>query len=338
MAYAKALKKRWKLFTLWLFLLSTALILAVLAGFWVGSTGLQVFNPLDCLAGRCSLVALLRVWRTLAAAAVGGLLAGAGCLIQSATGNVLAEPSLLGLSSTALLAVGLLVLFNPLALYMPLLLSLVAFAGALLGYTLTLLVSEAAGGGGSTLILAGVAVTAFTTGVAELVCFIVQTRSHEPLLMLLLGSFSYTSLHDALTCCLCLAVAVPACFALFKPLNALAYGDEYAHQLGYSPTLIRRVSSALAALMVGVTVACAGIIGFVGLVSPNMARSLVASSDIRMVLPVSMLIGSLVTLLADISTRLASAVLMTGELPVGVLTALLGGPFFAYLLISRRGA
>ncbi len=302
-----------------------------------GSTGFHPLGALRCFCGSCSLILWLRLLRTLQAIVVGCLLAVAGCILQSVTGNVLAEPSILGLSSTGLLAVGLAVLASPLLVYNVYLLSLVSFAGCLLGYALTLLVAEAAGGGQSSLILAGIAVTAFTTGVAEVVGFMVQYRLREPFFMLLLGSYAYTSLSDLV------ASSVMACILalvlpwLVKPLNALQYGDEYAYQLGYSPRLVRRVAASLAALAVGVTVASSGIIGFIGLIAPNIARSLTGSGDNRRLLPVSILVGGALSCSADIACRFISAVTPYGELPVGVLTAVIGGVFFAYLLVRQYG-
>ncbi len=276
----------------------------------------------------------IRFPRTLVALLAGAGLGVAGVLIQAITRNPLAEPFLLGLSSTSLTVVGASILIVPGLLYVRAYMVLVAFLGALLGFFLTMSLSELAGGSALTLILAGIAVSSAFSGLAHIIAFLVQVKFNTPFLILLLGSFSNVLKSDILPMIISLLIGFTASIILSKALNAILYGDEYASQLGYNPRHIRRLSALFSALLTGVTVAIAGIIGFVGLVVPHIARFLVGS-DHRVVVPLSAVIGGLVLLLADIIARILSYSTGISGIPVGAITSMIGAPFFAYLLVKR---
>ncbi len=298
------------------------------------STGSSGCTPLDALGSpACARVVELRAVRLVAAASAGALLAASGALLQAATRNVLAEPFILGVSSGALAAVAAAHLaLGPGAAYYAS--APAALAGALAAFAATACVARAAGGTATALVLAGVGVTALLTGVAELELFILQSRYGFPYTLLLLGTAAYAGPDDAALLAAAAATAAPALLALSRRLDALVLGDDYAAQLGVDPARVRALASALAALYASLTVASLGVVGFVGLVAPNLARTLVGGAHARAA-PAALLLGSLLTASADAAARLTSAALALGELPLGLYTGLIGGLFLAYLVASR---
>ncbi len=276
----------------------------------------------------------LRLPRTLAAMFIGVLLAISGVLIQSVTRNSLAEPFLLGLSSGALTFMALAIIIVPSIALSLHYVSVISFIGALIAFTLTLTLSEAIGGSATSLILAGLAVTAGFSGLSSFLAFIVQSKLNMPFLILLLGSLSQILRGHVVMLALVSIAGFTLALIMAKRLNAIIYGDEHALQLGYNPKTVRIFASMLAALLTSVSVAIAGIIGFIGLIVPHMSR-LIIGSDNRYVVPLSALLGALVLCVSDIFVRIASEGLAIGEIPVGAVTSVLGAPFFAYLLLTK---
>ncbi len=281
----------------------------------------------------CSSVLGLRAVRLAVAAFTGALLAVSGSLLQAVTRNVLADPYILGISSGALASVAATYLLLPLSSITPALLSATAFLGGFTAYTVVALVAEAAGGSASALVLAGVAVTAVLSGVAEALLTLLQVSRGFPFLTLLLGTAAYSSLWDAVTLALAASTVPLAAAMLAKPLNTLLLGDEYAHQLGYNPRRVRAISATLAALYASLTVSAVGVVGFVGLIAPNTAR-MVVGGDHRYSIPVAAVLGSTITLAADLAARMVASTAF-GELPLGMYTSVAGGVFLAYLVASR---
>ena len=276
----------------------------------------------------------IRLPRTIVAVLAGAGLGIAGTLIQAITRNPLAEPFLLGLSSTSLTIVGAAILLIPGLLYAREYIVFAAFLGAFLGFFITITLSELAGGTALTLILAGIAVSSAFGGLSHIIAFLVQVKFNMPFLILLLGSFSNVLRNDISPIAASLIIGFILSMIISKSLNALLYGDEYASQLGYNPRLTRRVAATISALLTGVTVAIAGIIGFIGLVVPHIARFLVGS-DHRAVIPLSASIGGLLLLSSDIVARILSYYTGISGIPVGAITSIIGAPFFAYLLVKR---
>ena len=328
------------------FITSLMVALAVLAAslvlsLSVGSTSYGFVDVIRTVAWRMGiqvqpsnpLILELRLTRGAVAVLSGACLGVAGVLVQSITRNPLAEPFLLGLSSTALTFVSITALTTPFILASRYSLAAVAFVGALVGFTLTLTLSELAGGSPLALILAGVAVSSVFLGLSQVLAFLVQSKLNMPFMILLMGTFSVSLKPDITPLAATFALGLVASMAMAKPLNALLYGDEYAAQLGYSPKLVRRFSSLVASFLTGTTVAIAGIIGFVGLVTPHLARMMVGG-DNRTVIPLAAIIGGSLLVLSDTAVRLISSQGI-GELPVGAITSIIGAPFFAYLLAKR---
>ncbi|WP_368389732.1 FecCD family ABC transporter permease [Marinobacter sp. SS5-14b] len=274
-----------------------------------------------------TLVLELRLPRTLSAFATGGLLAVAGALMQVLLRNPLADPYVLGLSGGA--AVG--ALLAMLAGLGGVIVSGSAFAGAMLA---TLMVFGLAHGTGSwtpsRLLLTGVVVAAGWGAVITLMLAISPARELPGMLYWLMGDVSYArapwpGLGLLLVVCV---VVVP----LGRSLNVLARGPMQAAALGISVRPLEWLIYVLASLLTATAVTMAGSIGFVGLVIPHMLR-LVLGNDQRLILPACALAGGTLLVLAD---TLARVVIAPEQLPVGVITALLGVPTFLYLLYRSR--
>jgi iron complex transport system permease protein len=269
----------------------------------------------------------LRLPRTLAAFGTGGLLAVAGALMQVLLRNPLADPYVLGLSGGA--AVGAL-----LAMLMgmgTLIISGSAFAGAMLA---TVLVFGLAHGTGSwtpsRLLLTGVVVAAGWGAVITLMLAITPSYKLPGMLYWLMGDVSYA--RSPWPAVVVLAVSVVLIMPLARNLNVLARGAMQAAALGVSVRPLEWTIYVLASLLTATAVTTAGSIGFVGLIVPHMLR-LILGNDQRIILPASALAGGTLLVLAD---TLARTVVAPEQLPVGVITALLGVPTFLYLLHRSR--
>ncbi|MAB51858.1 MULTISPECIES: FecCD family ABC transporter permease [Marinobacter] len=315
-----------------LVLLALASLAAMMLSVGVGSVSVAPGDVVAVILGEGSnlqqtLVLELRLPRTLSAFATGGLLAVAGALMQVLLRNPLADPYVLGLSGGA--AVG--ALFAMLAGLGGLMISGSAFAGALLA---TLMVFGLAHGTGSwtpsRLLLTGVVVAAGWGAVITLMLAISPAQRLPGMLYWLMGDVSYArSPWPALVflVLVCLLV-VP----LGRSLNVLARGPMQAAALGVAVRPLEWTIYILASLLTATAVTMAGSIGFVGLVVPHMLR-LVLGNDQRLILPACALAGGTLLVLAD---TLARVVIAPEQLPVGVITALLGVPTFLYLLYRSR--
>ncbi|MGM0570455.1 FecCD family ABC transporter permease [Marinobacter sp.] len=298
----------------------------------VGSAGLSLSDTLAALTGSGSelnrtLILELRLPRTLAAFATGGLLAVAGALMQVLLRNPLADPYVLGLSGGA--AVG--ALLSMLAGLAGALVTASAFGGALLS---TLMVFGLAHGTGSwtptRLLLTGVVVAAGWGAIITLMLAVAPTRELPGMLYWLMGDVAYAG-----TPWPAFALLVLACLLVLpagRSLNVLARGPLQAAALGVNVRPMEWSIYIGASLLTATAVTTAGSIGFVGLVVPHMLR-LVLGNDQRVTLPACALGGGTLLVLAD---TLARVVIAPEQLPVGVITALLGVPTFLYLLYRSR--
>lgn len=268
----------------------------------------------------------LRLPRVLVAAIVGGGLALCGAVMQALTRNPLADPYLLGLSSGASTG-AVLVLVLGAAVALP----VAAFGGAMLALGLTLAISRASrSSSATTTILAGLAVSAVLGALTSLVIFwSATTDSYREILSWLLGSVSGADWADvALAGIVTIICAIPL-LGSARLLDSFVLGDSAASALGIPVERVRLVLFACTALLTGALVAVSGAIGFVGLILPHATRALVGMRH-RVLLPVSFLMGALFLLWAD---TIARTVFDPRELPVGIVTALIGGPLFVVLLL-----
>jgi iron complex transport system permease protein len=314
-----------RLLFIWAGLFGLAFLLALA----MGSGDIQwsaLFSAEDSLSK--SLFWTLRFPRAVSAAAVGSGLALVGAVLQSSLRNPLADPFLLGVSSAA--AVGAVV---ALASGFPELRFGFSIACALL--CLFFLDRVAYRGGvfsTHSLLLAGVAVTYLLSALTGVVVVLADPTKTRGLLFWLMGGFS--SLDPVSTALCAVAVGASAVYLtiIHAQLDTLALGDESAHILGLRPDRLRRILFFVCALVVGLTVATAGGIGFVGILVPHIARLFCGVSH-RVLLPLCVFGGGALTLLADTFAR---TVISPREIPVGLITALLGAPFFLRQL--RRGS
>jgi iron complex transport system permease protein len=324
-----------------------ALAVAVLLSLSVGATGVSlaalprvlvalVTGASDPATAREQLVLLeIRLPRLLLGAFVGSALALSGAMMQGMFRNPLADPGLIGVSSgAALAAVATIAASNGLALPLvralgPYLLPIAAFGGGILATAV--LVAVAARHGElavGTLLLAGVALAALAGSLTGLIAYASDDRELRDLTLWMLGSLSGASWPKALAVApfaLGLALAVPR---LVRGLNGLVLGEAEAFHLGIDVNRMKRLAIVATAAATGAAVAVSGIVGFVGIIVPHFVR-LLAGPDHRIVLPGSALLGATLVLSADVLARM---LVRPAELPLGVVTALLGAPLFLHLV------
>lgn len=279
------------------------------------------------------IVLQLRVPRLLLGLTVGAALAAAGVVFQAILRNPLADPYLLGLSGGASLGASAVLLGAGAWSHTPLL-PLAAFLGALAALlAVTRIADLSRAPGPTTLILAGVMVSAFCWAMVMFLSAVSSSARVHGALLWLMGSLA--SPPPAFLPLLLGLTAGAVLFLSFSghTLNALSMGDEVAAHLGVDTKRAGRMYLVTAALLTGLAVASCGLIGFVGLVVPHAVRSL-AGADHRLLLPAASLAGAASLVLADTGSRMIHP---PAEIPVGVVTALVGAPFFLLLLIGRRG-
>ena len=284
-------------------------------------------SPLSRL--RDGIVWELRLPRVLTAACVGAGLAICGAVMQALTRNPLADPYLLGLSSGASLGAVAVLLLG-----VSVLLPVAAFFGALAALVLTLLLASAMGRITPTrTVLAGLAVSSLASAITSFVIFWSATGdSYREILSWLLGSLSGARWPAVVIAATAVVVVGLPLLAGGRVLDAFAFGDTSAAALGIDVQRTRWLMLGATALLTGALVAVSGSIGFVGLILPHAVR-LVFGPGHRALLPLSALVGAIFLVWAD---TLARTLFDPRELPVGIVTAMVGAPVFAALLLRRR--
>ena len=321
-----------------LLVLAALLVVAVLGSALVGSQHIDLrhalFGPAD---GNVDAVILfrIRVPRALLAAVVGGALAAAGTVLQALLRNPLAEPHLLGVSGgaafggvVALIAVGWS------GVVPALLVPAGAFAGALAAMLLVYRLGTVQGRlQPYTFLLAGVVCNAFTGALIMALNAMADFFQAHGILFWLMGSLQTQSYALVVASAAYLALGVVWLLRHARAFNVLSLGEESAAQLGVHVGRTRRVAFGVSSLLVGAAVSVSGMIGFVGLIVPHVTRLLIGA-DYRLLLPASVLVGGIFLVVADTVARSAFG---ATEIPVGVVTALCGGPFFISLLRREGG-
>ncbi|MEW2408547.1 FecCD family ABC transporter permease [Streptomyces griseoviridis] len=273
----------------------------------------------------------LRMPRTLLAAVCGAGLAVCGAVMQSLLRNPLADPFVLGVSSgasTGAVAVVVLGVGGG-----AISLSVGAFLGALLSFGLVLLLSHILGGSTDRVVLSGVAaMQLFSALTSFTVLTSADAETTRGVLFWLLGSLTGADWGQVALCAAVLAVALAVCLGHARTLDAFAFGAEAAAGLGVHVARTRLVLLSVTALLTAVLVSCAGAIGFVGLVLPHATRALTGSGHARL-LPVTALTGAVFLVWVDTAAR---TVLDPQEVPVGVVTSLIGVPAFVAVLYRGR--
>jgi len=330
-------------------ILSTALGLILVAAVIVSAiTGQLTISPSDVVGSLLKWMGIANSWapadpviestlqvvrfpRIVMALAVGAALAVAGALMQAVFGNPLAEPGVVGVSSGAALGASTAIVFGISASGGGV--ALLAFLG---GLGATLLVYAVARAGGRTevvtLLLTGIAINAFAQAGLAFVLFLADTASREQIVFWQLGSLAGSLWSEVVVVLPVLVIGTVLALMMSRQLDLLALGERNARHLGVDVERLRIVAIVLVALLTGVAVAFAGIIAFVGLVVPHIIRMALGPAH-RGLLLASAVGGGALLAVADLLTR----TLVSGaDLPIGMLTALVGGPFFFGLLYQQR--
>ena len=275
-----------------------------------------------------------RLPRTLAGACVGALFAAAGVVFQGLLRNPLATPFTLGVSTGAALGAVLAITFNwSLSLLGISAVPVAAFAGSLVAVGIVYALAQAKHRGLSTtvLLLAGVTMNAFFSAMILFVQYFASFADTYRTLRWLMGDLDVSSYQPILAALPTMAVAFAIFGWLARPLNLLSLGGDSAESRGLDVTRAQRAAFLSASLATGAAVSIGGPIGFVGIIIPHLVRLLVGP-DHRLVLPASALFGAAFLVGCDLVAR---TILAPVELPVGIITALIGGPFFLWLLIRK---
>jgi len=316
---------------------------AMLVSALVGSADLNPLATISALLDRLPFIRLpgsmspldravlfeIRLPRIVLCALVGGLLSIAGAGYQGVFRNPLVDSGMLGASAGAGLGATLAIVY--LGGAGPSAVPVAAFAGSVGGVAVAYLTGAAGGRGTATLLLAGVAVGMFLTALQT---FVLQ-RSAQDLQAVyswLLGSLSGATWQQCAEILPYSAVSITVVLLHGRHLDVLSVGDEEARALGMHPGRVRLIVVAACALAAASAVAVSGLIGFVGIIVPHVVRRL-AGTSYRLVLPLSLLAGAGFLVLAD---TLARTVLSPAELPIGVVTALIGSPVFIWILHTTR--
>ncbi len=317
-----------------LLLLLLLTLLSVVLGVWAGSSQVNLPAVLGELlrGGQASpqarIFLYIRLPRVCASLLSGAALAVAGLLIQAVLSNPLAAPNVIGVNAGAGFCTFLAMALFPGSISAG---ALGAFFGALGATLLVYAVAAAAGAGKLTIILAGVAVSSiFTAGLNTVKTFFPETLYNGS--TFLMGGFSGVSMRDITPAWAGILLGLLGAMLLPRQLDLLALGEETARSLGQPVGLVRFLAILAACVLAGCAVSFSGLIGFVGLIVPHMARRLFGSAH-RFLLPAGCLLGACLVTLCDLLSRVLFA---PYEVPVGILLSFVGGPFFLFLILKRR--
>jgi len=330
----------------WLAAAIVCLIAAAFLGLFIGSVAISPGQIVRRIVGLLpfvrdtstlspqqeAILMQLRLPRVVLAAVVGGTLSISGAAYQGAFRNPLADPYLLGAAAGAGLGATIVIAYTSAGAgsdVMP----IAAFAGALVAVALAYAVGRAANTGrtATSLVLAGIAVASFLTSIQT---YLQQRRSQtlREVYGWILGRLSTVGWSDVLLVLPYIGVGVLVILTHRRLLDVLALGDEEASGVGVRANRIRLIVVTAASLATAAAVAVSGLIGFVGLIVPHVVR-LAAGNSYRVVLPLSLLFGAAFLILADLAGR---TLISPAELPIGVVTAAIGAPFFAFVLRASR--
>ncbi|MGD6934160.1 MAG: FecCD family ABC transporter permease [Candidatus Bathyarchaeia archaeon] len=337
--------RRWQV---WLFLLVLFLIIVILVSLNIGSSFISFENIFKIFFNKLtfsnpsyfqvsdvetSLVLDVRLPRILCACLVGAALSIAGAVYQGLFRNPLADPYTIGASAGAALgataSIVLGISFTVLGIST---LPIFAFIGCISAVLLVYVISKV----GTkvpvqTLLLSGIAVSIFLSAVVSYLQYISPDKLHQSQFWLL-GSFSYTEWNDIWSVLLFIGGGAVAVYLYSRDLNLLALGEDEARHLGVDLERVKKILLVSSAFITAAAVSISGLIAFIGLIIPHLTR-LMVGPDHRVLIPASMLMGSAFLILCDSAARVLVA---PAELPVGIITALCGGPFFLYLMRRKK--
>lgn len=313
-------------------ILAAGIVVMFLLAIAIGSSRIPISEVVDVFFGRASktvtiIVTKLRAPRAVLAVIVGACLSVAGALLQAVMKNPLADPGSIGVSAGAsTAAITVLLLYPNLTYSVP----LFAFGGAALACVLIYVMAWKDGVDPVRIILSGVAINSVLGGYNSFLQ-LQNSDNLQGVLAFMNGSLAGGMWQDVQIMGVYAIFGLICAFLCIKNANALQLGDEMAKNLGIRVNLSRIALSAVSAFLAAATVSQVGMIGFVGLVAPHISRMLVGS-DYKVLLPTSLLTGSLMVLVADTVGR---SLIPGTEVPVGVMMSVFGGPFFLYMLRKR---
>ncbi len=344
----KITRRRWLLTTASLAVLAIVLIVCVTFGsvpvaldatfriIWNHTLG-QIWGlPANYSGGSDTIIWQIRLPRLALAAGVGAGLAGSGAIYQGLFRNPLADPYLVGVAQGAAVgAVTVIVLPLPAIVYSLGGLQWGAFIGAIAAVAIVYNLSRIGGEvRNTTLLLAGVAIGSLCAAVTSLLTYLHNDKL-TTIYGWILGGFNSTGSWDNVGMIApYLAIGIGIAMLFGRRLNVLQLGEEQATQLGLNVVLVKRLTVIAGTMMAGAAVSVSGIIGFVGLVVPHLVRMLVGQ-DYRLLLPLSLVWGAIFMVLCD---SLARTLIAPAEMPVSIITAFVGGPFFIYILRRKKRA
>ena len=317
------------------------LILTFIASLSLGASEVSLLDIVteNLSATDSYIITELRFPRTILAFLVGAGLALTGAVMQTLFRNPLADPSLIGVSSGAALGAALFLVFGASqtilvsSIFFPFLLPLSAFIGGLLATGILVLIGQRQHYTSvSILLLAGIALNALAGSGIGLLTYLASDVSLRSFTFWTLGSLAQATWPMVGFATFFIGIALVILPFFSKAFNALLLGEAEARHLGIPVERVKRIALLLCALAIGAAVAAAGIIAFVGLVVPHIVRLLMGANH-RYVLPGSILLGGSLLMLADIGAR---TFVVPAELPIGIITALIGAPFFLALIMRER--
>ncbi|MFQ6127691.1 MAG: FecCD family ABC transporter permease [Thermoplasmata archaeon] len=334
--------ERFRLRRVWLLALFAAMLASIFFSLAFGTVGpigpgipirLSWGDFFDSLLGKgpaSDILMDLRLPRILLACVVGAALSISGAVMQALFRNPLAEPYILGVSSGAAVGVSLGLIWGLTSslLSTPAL----AFSGALITVTVVYGISQVRGRiKTDTLLLAGVAIASFLTAVCFYILY-AAGKDRDLIISWIMGSFALTTIDEVLITSLVVAVGGLLIFLFARDMNVMLMGEESAKQLGVNADLVKIVALATASILAAIAVSFVGIVGFVGLIIPHIVR-MTLGPDNRILMPACALAGGTFLIWMDV---LARTVAGGQEIPIGIITAFCGAPFFIYLLRSRK--
>lgn len=334
------------------FILLISLLIVVIFSVGIGAVEISPLQTLAILAGKIgielpfvytsqqeSVLLAIRLPRVILGLVIGSALAVAGAVLQSLFRNPLADPGLIGVSSGAALAVSMTVVLGEtltlsfLSFNQPYFLPFAAFFGGLCTTLFIYRIGKRKDGSNvATMLLAGIAVNAFAVAGIGLMSFLATDAQLRNITFWNLGSLGGATWNSLAVSAPLIVISLFFLIRLSRSLNVILLGEAEARHLGVNTERLKWQAICLVALAVGASVAVSGAIGFVGLIVPHLLR-LIIGADHRYLLINSALLGANLILIADI---LARNLLSPAELPIGIVTALLGAPFFIWLLLKKN--
>lgn len=327
--------KRQKKEKIILFICLLFMIAAAMISFCVGASGMSLSQLWGAIMGGPAQSAASRIFwfvrlpRTLACLAAGAGLAVSGSIVQIVLSNQLASPSIIGVNAGAGLAV---TICSALGVVSGWAVAGASFVGALAAVLLVVFAAKKSGASKTTVVLGGIAVGACINAVTEAINTMVPEAAiaHADFRV---GGFSSVNSERLLPVLIIIAAGVIIACSMANFFDVLSLGDDTAKSLGMSAEKVRNAAIILAALLAGTAVSAAGLLGFVGLIIPHVGRRIIGNNSVWLI-PGSAFLGAGFVTLCDLLSRI---IFQPYELPTGILLSFIGGPFFVWLLIKRKG-